>query len=294
MDIRLNDSHLPELFARADALSLSGQWAYLRGTRLRLTLAVCSAILAVSTFNVGAVDIASFAVAVAFLVTLLIELWLLASKPERNWYDGRALAESIKTLTWKYAVGAQPYTLSRTPEEGELRFIRDMESLIREMPSDSIVLTSPVRIPERIQEVRDSPLHARRSVYLRDRIENQIAWYSGKARTHVRSASRWRITLVIVEGLGIVAALLKASGIISVDLPGILAAVLGAGSAWLAARQHESLGRAYTFAANDLSIVHARLRSAENETAWAQEVADAEEAISREHTMWRASRGSMY
>ncbi|WP_308122396.1 SLATT domain-containing protein [Streptomyces sp. TRM70350] len=120
-----------------------------------------------------------------------------------------------------------------------------------------------------------------------------MAWYSEKATRHVKSASRWRLTLVLVEGLGVVAALLKASGIVSVDLPGILAAILGAGSAWLAVRQHESLGRAYTFAANDLSIVHTRLRSAVNETAWAREVADAEEAISREHTMWRASRGSM-
>lgn len=118
---------------RADALSLSGQRAYLRGTRLRLTLAVCSAILAVSTFSIGEIDFASFAVAVAFLVTLLIELWLLAGKPERNWYDGRALAESIKTLTWKYAVGAQPYTLTRTAEESELSFIENVESLIREM-----------------------------------------------------------------------------------------------------------------------------------------------------------------
>ncbi|WP_308122395.1 DUF4231 domain-containing protein [Streptomyces sp. TRM70350] len=155
---------------RADSLSLSGQRAYLLGTRLRLTLAVCSAILAVGTFSVGAVDLASLAVAVAFLVTLLIELWLLATKPERNWYDGRALAESVKTLTWKYAVGAQPYTLSCTPEEGELCFIENIESLIREMPSDSIVLASPVRISERIREVRDSPLDARRSVYLRDRM----------------------------------------------------------------------------------------------------------------------------
>jgi hypothetical protein len=292
MNIRLDDSHLPELFARADSLSLNSQRAYLRGTRIRLALAVCSAILATIAFNVGEIDFASFAVAIAFLVALLIEFWLLASKPERNWYDGRALAESIKTLAWKYAVGAQPYVLTRTPEESELSFIGDMESLIREMPSDSIVLTSPAVISDRIREVRNSPLAARRSVYLRDRIEDQIAWYSRKATGHAKSASRWRVTLIAVEGLGIIAALLKASGTISVDLPGILAAILGAGSAWLAARQHESLGRAYTFAANDLSIVHARLRSAENEAAWAREVADAEEAISREHTMWRASRGS--
>ncbi|GGQ08215.1 hypothetical protein GCM10010279_14660 [Streptomyces mutabilis] len=55
-----------------------------------------------------------------------------------------------------------------------------------------------------------------------------------------------------------------------------------AGSAWLAVRRHETLGRACTFAATELSVIHERLAK----------VPDAEEAISREHTMWRASRGA--
>ncbi|MET8169321.1 DUF4231 domain-containing protein [Streptomyces sp. NPDC005329] len=291
--MRLTNSHLPELFMKADALSLSGQRAYLRGTRLRLTLAVASAALAAYTVKIGSIDIASFAIASAFLMTLLIELWMLTGKPERNWYDGRALAESIKTLSWKYAVGSQPFTIAHAAEESERRFIDNMECLMREMPPDSVVLTTPARIPERIQDLRISTFTVRREVYLRDRIENQISWYSSKATKHIRSSARWRFTLVAVEGLGIAAALFKASGTFSIDLPGILATILGAGSAWFAARQHESLGRAYTFAANDLSIVHARLRRIEDEAAWAREVADAEEAISREHTMWRASRGSL-
>ncbi|MEU1012302.1 hypothetical protein [Streptomyces sp. NPDC005890] len=65
----------------------------------------------------------------------------------------------------------------------------------------------------------------------------------------------------------------------------------GAGVAWFAVRQYETLGRAYTFAATELSIIHGRLSQAD-EDGWAQEEADAEEAISREHTMWRASRGA--
>ncbi|MGW1982743.1 DUF4231 domain-containing protein [Streptomyces collinus] len=293
MELRLKDSHLPELFRRADTLSLNGQRTYLRGTKLRLALAVTSAALTLHTIKAGQIDIASILTAAAFLITLLVELWLLASKPERDWYDGRALAESTKTLTWRYAVGAQPFTLPGTPEENERRFIRNVEHLMREVPSDAVILTTPTRIPERIQEVRNAPLTVRRDIYLEDRIENQLAWYSGKAKAHIRMANRWRLALIITEGAGVLAALLKANGAISLDLPGILAAVLGAGSAWFAVRQHESLGRAYTFAANDLSIVHARLRSVDGEAEWAREVADAEEAISREHTMWRASRASI-
>jgi hypothetical protein len=30
-------------------------------------------------------------------------------KPEQNWYEGRAAAESAHTLGWKYSVGANPF-----------------------------------------------------------------------------------------------------------------------------------------------------------------------------------------
>lgn len=55
-------------------------------------------------------------------------------------------------------------------------------------------------------------------------------------------------------------------------------------------RQFSTLARAYTFAANDLAIVRDSLPSATTESSWAGETADAEEEVSREHTMWRASR----
>src|SRR5690606_41156173 len=81
--------------------------------------------------------------------------------------------------------------------------------------------------------------------------------------------------------------ILRLLDLFTFDLAGILAAVLGAGSAWLAVRQYETLSRAYTFAATELSVIHERLAHADEES-WAGEVADAEEAISREHTMWRS------
>ncbi|MEU7083780.1 DUF4231 domain-containing protein [Streptomyces achromogenes] len=290
----LTDEELPEPFASADAASRSGQLVYLRGTRLRLIFAVLSAVLAVVSFKVGrGWDVAALLVAFAFVATLLVEIWMLAGKPERKWYDGRALAESTKTLAWRYAVAADPFTLSRTVEESSRHFIREVEKLIDDVPSDSIVVPAPVRITERMREVRDSPLPVRRDAYLRGRIENQQTWYSRKAVYNTKMADRWRITLIVTEGLGVVVAVLKAGGLVSIDLPGIVAAALGAGSAWFAARQHESLGRAYTFAANDLSTIYARLQGIVTEADWAREVANAEEAISREHTMWRASRGGI-
>lgn len=42
-----------------------------------------------------------------------------------------------------------------------------------------------------------------------------------------------------------------------------------------------------------LSAIHDRLQMIHDEAEWASEVEQAEEAISREHTLWRASRSSL-
>ncbi|MFC7843680.1 DUF4231 domain-containing protein [Streptomyces sp. NPDC057382] len=290
---QLADDHLPSPFKAADSASLRGQARYMQATRLRLSFAVLAAVLAAITVRVGETwDLAALCVAFAFIATLSIEVWLLVSKPERAWYDGRAFAESIKTLSWRYAVAAAPFPSEVPEHEVDRLFISEVGKIISEAPADTIAVRSPVHITERMREIRRSPLSVRRGAYLEWRIEDQLQWYAGKADVNISLAGRWRVVLIAIEATGIAAAILKAGGTISFDLPGIAAALLGAGSAWFAVRQYEALGRAYTFAANDLSIVHARLQRIDAEDEWEREAADAEEAISREHTMWRASRGA--
>ncbi|MFD8542965.1 DUF4231 domain-containing protein [Streptomyces sp. NPDC059649] len=284
----LGDEDFPAVFRSADAASLSGQRRYMSGTKWRLLLAIAAAVCAVSS-----ADAAVALVLLAFLATVYVEVWMLSERPERAWYDGRALAESAKTLSWRYAVAGDPFPADLPTDTAERRFHRRLEVLLREAPSDSIVPVGSMAATEVMAELRRSPFAARKQAYLAGRIADQQQWYGAKATTNIALARRWRLALITVEGLGVLAAVLRLLEIISFDLPGVLAAVLGAGAAWFAVRQYESLGRAYTFAATELSIVHQRLTAVHDESRWAQEVADAEEAISREHTMWRASRGAV-
>jgi hypothetical protein len=138
--------------------------------------------------------------------------------------------------------------------------------------------------------LRRSPLEERKQAYLTGRVVDQQRWYGQKATFNRARAHLWRLTLIGLEMLGLTAAILRAFDIVRIDLPGILAAMVASGAAWLAVRQHDSLARAYAFAANELIIAKSRLEAVTEEAAWSVEVADAEEAISREHTMWRASR----
>jgi len=288
----LEDTDLPGLFESADSASLDGQRQYLRTVRLRLLLAVLAACTGVVQWKLGPrqIDVAAIGTALTLVGVLLTELNLRTARPENRWYDGRALAESTKSLAWRFSVRGVPFALKADEQAVERRFLEQMGKLLAEAPTTSIRPSQRAVVSDRMRALRAADLATRKATYLEFRIADQQAWYARKAQTNERLARRWGLWLCLVELIGIAAAVAKASGFIQLDLAGVVAAMVAAGTAWVSLRQLATLARAYTFAANELTIAHRRLELVDDEATWAVEVADSEEAVSREHTMWRASR----
>lgn len=286
----LADGDLPGLFQGADAASVLGQRRHVRAVRLRLAFAIVAAATGVASFRVGTADIDLLAIGtvLALFIVLTVEVYLKSIRPEDTWYDGRALAESAKSLGWRYAVGGAPFP--RHGADARAQYADGLRLLLEDSPTTSIRPTGAPAVTRAMQEVRDSPLAVRREVYLRDRVADQKSWYERNAARNEALAHRWGFMLLAVEVVGIMAALCRAVGLVEIDLAGVVAAFIAAGAAWLAVRQYATNARAYTYAVHELSIAYDRLAVIEDEDAWASEVADAEEAVSREHTMWRASR----
>ncbi|MCB8044020.1 SLATT domain-containing protein [Microbacterium oxydans] len=136
-------------------------------------------------------------------------------------------------------------------------------------------------------------MDTRRVTYLRDRTRAQRDWYTDKAKFNRSRAVFWRVSLISAEVVAVVLAAGRVFAGWEIDAAGILAALIGAGAAWLAVKQHSTLRAAYSLTAAELERQMVSVRSASTEDTWAQSVADAEEAISREHTMWLASRGEV-
>jgi hypothetical protein len=140
--------------------------------------------------------------------------------------------------------------------------------------------------------LRQQTLAARKSAYFAGRIEDQRAWYSGKARWNRKRAALLLAVTVALELFGGIAAVLKATGVLAVDLLGILSA-MGAGVvAWAQLKDHVQLEEAYALASHDLGLVESSLAGVDSEDEWQRFVANAEQAISREHRMWRAARST--
>lgn len=292
---KITEADFPALYGAADQNSLSGQQAFLRATNIRLTLLVIAAFLGIFTWRVDGSDVAGILAACAFGGALIAELYLLRTRPDRVWYDGRAAAESSKTLTWRYIVGGAPFGRSIGNErENEERLLKRFEEIVHDLRGVQLVppANQPNQITAAMRSVRALPLAERRKVYRQERIEDQRSWYARKARWNERQASRWSNALALMEAGGMIAAILKATRVLDVDLLGLTAAIVGAGAAWVQTKQHQMLASAYAVASQELADINSRIDWVRTEKEWSEFVDQAEEAISREHTLWRASHSA--
>lgn len=285
----LEDVNLPGVWKNADEESARGQKWTLRLTWLKVGGGVVAAFGGAISFSLGRVDIAGWVVLVGFLVALVSELASWVTQPERLWYEGRAVAESAKTLAWRYAVGADPFPVHMSRNEAERKF-RERMSAVADQVAERVVFDGeqPV-LTEPMDALRAQSFRERRATYIESRTREQQRWYAKKARANRSQATVWRITLIVAEVIALVLAAGRVFGGWSVDLAGLLAALIAAGTAWVAVKQFSPLASAYSVATKELSVQSSKLATVE-EADWPLVAADAEEAISREHTTWLASR----
>ncbi|MDQ3940606.1 MAG: DUF4231 domain-containing protein [Actinomycetota bacterium] len=284
---------LPELFTAADRTSGIGQRKVIRSTAIQLgllTVAAAGGAVTVPLANGG--DWAALVGGVAFVAAALVRINTLTNRPDRAWYDGRAAAESIKTLAWRYAVGGDPFPLEEQRGAAEKAFVARLNEILRELGGIHLAsdATAGAQITPSMKELRQRSLDDRKAFYRDARIEDQRRWYAGKAAWNERRAQQWNVITLGMETLGVAGAFLRASGVIALDLLGLAGAAVAAVTAWIQTKQHTTQSSAYSVAAQELLSIKALLEVQESETEWRRFVAESEEAISREHTLWRASR----
>jgi hypothetical protein len=285
----------PALFRSADRESERAQRSYLRSLRVRLGALLVAAFGGALTLTTASgFQVGGGLAFLAFGCALGAELFLATTTPLTTWYEGRAAAESAKTLAWRYMVRAAPFEVDGPDVDRE--FLAQTYSLLQDLRSISIGplgtgAPDEQQISDTMRHVRALDFEQRRQIYLADRIADQQRWYSEKARWNDRRARAWVLVSIVLEIAGLVGGALKAFGWINFDLLGFLAAAAGSVTAWIEAKQHRNLATAYGIASQELAAIATELPTLNSEERWAAFVSQAEEAISREHTLWRASRG---
>jgi hypothetical protein len=231
--------------------------------------------------------------AVLLVAALMAKLANRLQRFDEQWFDGRAVAETVKSATWRYAMEVRPYETNELQVDfafanalGETLAARaGLAAHLHSRPSGAKQIIS-----ERMRHIRALPVDERRRFYLAARVDDQENWYARKSLANAREATIWFWVSLIFEGTALAAAIVAITGT-QIDLVGVLAAISAAATAWTQLGRHDELAKSYGLAAHELMLMRARLEMANGDEAFRQGVEETESAISREHTMWMAKRG---
>lgn len=290
-DQKLDGTTLPGLYQSANQASLDGQFWYFLGLRTYLTLLVAAALVSFawpkSTY--GALSSAAL-----FLITLAILIALRVKRPDEVWFNGRAVAESVKTRAWRWCMRAEPYEDTDNMDIVSRQFIGDLKSILDQNRSLTGSLPCERRIQEPIseamKEIRGLNVVERLALYKTQRIDDQARWYSTKSQFNKRRARQWFWVSVALHALAILLLLYKII-VPGIDLPiEVVATGAGAVLTWLQAKKHNELSSSYSLAAHEIVLIKGEALSVKGEKDLSEFVFSSETAFSREHTQWAARK----
>ncbi|MEP7378511.1 MAG: DUF4231 domain-containing protein [Chloroflexota bacterium] len=231
--------------------------------------------------------------AIPFLAALILKMIGRSSGLESDWFNGRAVAETVKSMTWRYMMRTPPHDGS----DADGRFTADLGGLLRGRADIRQELdrlpARPVQITNQMRATRALDLRARRDFYVTNRLNDQADWYRRKSAASRRQASRWFWVTVMLQlaaaSVAVVALAGRFPGLL--ELMSLLASVSLAGTAWTQLNRYDELAKSYAVAMQELLLISAIAERVETDEALEVVVADGEEAIGRENKLWVAKRG---
>lgn len=285
----------PALYKAASDMSATSQNLYHRLLMSEYALLFLAAVLSMIT-SPGSLFQSIHALAFVALVVLL--LYRYKTKPEQDWYKGRALAESIKTSTWRYCLRASPFEdvsdvrVRRSEFRNHLREILRANRFIGDrIPPDS---AADDQITSSMDDIRALSLEQRKQFYMEHRIREQRKWYTDKAGYNKLAAKRWVIACTTIYAGAIVLLVVRPSvpewNIWPFEPLIVLASsIIG----WMQIKKFNELTSAYTLTAHEIGIIQGRLDEVDSEEDLSEFINEAELAFSREHTQWVARQNAL-
>lgn len=285
----MQEKDFPALYRSADSLSLISQQHFLRALRAHLVTLVVAAIL--SIISIPHWSIAALQV-VLLLGALGCSIYMFNVRPIRLWYAGRAVAESIKTITWRYVCRAEPFNSDDAMARNE--FSQTLKQIVEQNREVCQSLTDYLdgeQFTPLMEDMRSKALGERRAIYAESRIKDQLAWYAKKAAFNRKMAQRFFWALIVVNSIAVICALLRMA---YVDLPfwptDVFVTIAASILSWMQAKRFSELSASYALTAHEISLIREQSLLPDTDDKFSKFVGDAENAFSREHTQWVARK----
>ena len=282
----------PSLYKVADKASLTAQNYFLRLSITHALLLIISTVLAI---NVIPSKEYSIIMAIFFAVALGISIFLGVRKYEKTWYNGRAVAESIKTSTWRYSMRSSPFDDAdkiQIPKSVFRNMLVGILKANKELGSEiSSCDDTGEQITVKMNSVRSSKLNERKDFYLKNRVDEQRHWYALKAAYNKRMQKWWFASLVIAQFIAFLCVILRIAYPEWKYWPTDVFVVIAAFSiSWIQLKKFNELSSSYSLTAQEIGVIKGLSEEITSEKEFSEFVNNAELAFSREHTHWIAKQ----
>ena len=287
---------LPEPFWTADAASLAGQGQALHWYVGQISMLLVAALVGVFNIHARGLNLAPALSVLAFAGAWYFWDRLRAENPQGRWYEGRAAAESVKTLAWKYVVRARPFAGEAKSVDADNAYELQMDEVFQAFRDSPVIPTeSKPAITDEMRRLRAAPLTVRRDLYLTERVRAQRTWYLSRADLCDNETAKWQLVSIAAIIVGGCFAVLQIFNVVPWHVLGTFTTVAASVTAWTQLKQFGPLASAYRLAGTELDLIEVQLSRVDParpdaEESWSRLARDGADAVSREHTIWRARR----
>lgn len=239
----------PHLYNITNERSAKNQRYFLNGIRAEYTLLIFTAV------NTSLPYMEKYSVNLVLFILLIILLLVRnIINFEQKWYKYRAVTESIKTTTWKFAMKAEPFNGSE-----EINDVKQYIGYIRNIIKDSkyAIKTETLKNLEGdtfsvcLKSIREMNYEQRRYLYVEQRIEEQRTWYAKKSIYNKRLGRAWAVAILIFYVLSLtMTAFLAKDPTQATSLPTeLITTIISALIGWVQIKKYNELSASYVHSA---------------------------------------------
>lgn len=232
---------------------------------------------------------------ILLLIATILSIVLKIVKYEDIWYQGRAVAESCKTITWRYMMHSELFGSDLPPQQAKANFGIRLREIFSQFPdlnkhTDANLLGLPI-VTEKMDTIRNWDVPTRKEFYIQERIEDQKSWYSKESKKNKEKYQLWFWLVIVSQILALISVgyLVKFPNS-NWNITGLITTLSACAFSWLQLKNYQELKQAYTTATAELNHILLDVENVSSSEELSEFVLDSENAISREHTMWLAQK----
>jgi hypothetical protein len=206
----------------------------------------------------------------------------------KGWQKARFLAESILSNAWLFAWKFSPYDVDDTSDRNFLDMVEILEKEVDLRQFHCLDSHQRPEISDWMKNFRNENLDVKKQKYIEYRLEDQIGWYSKKAKLNQdRSTQSFWAGLGLMGVGAILTLLILIDFLPNLSFLGFFTTAAAGVFSFSQAKRHDELKETYGVSAMELNRFKARIESIPDDEL-IELVVNTEKAISREHKLWFA------